>query len=520
MFYHHPMKQLFHNGQFYTGTFETNPTASDFASAILVEDGIITQLIKNPTELSELQPRVDEAIDCRGQWVLPAFEDAHNHPGSHSRIMLECDLRETKMSWQEAVYTIQQYISKQKPGDWIVVHGWNSAQWPGLSKTELDTISTEHPIILADQSYHSGVCNSRAFEWLRQEQPAIQMSEQGILEEASFETAFDSTAPEPEVYARAVKQFQLNAAQLGIGSMHELEVRSQQQLAAFAALESSGEAFMDVPIFITPAVLGSETSLNFLQQLLEEQQTWKHTRIIGLKLVIDGSFGSYTAALAEPYDNRNTRGVVRTQPDEIARSVVQAEQLGLTQVAMHCIGDIGIETALTTIEFLKPQHPTITVWRLEHVELPSNAQIERAKALDVVFCFQPSFLWDALNYADRLGERVHKLMPLQSVIQHQLQFVFGSDDQPTGPISGIDWVTRRAPSPGQQVSRLQALRASIIDPPKLLSDTPLGSNRGQLQVGYKATMMLFENDVFHVTDEVFTQLHPSSVYIEGLSVAR
>ncbi len=519
MFYHHPMKQLFYNGQFYTGTFEADPTSADFVSAILVEDGIITQVIKNEADVAELQSSVDEVIDCRGQWVLPVFEDAHNHPGSHSRIMLECDLRDTTMSWQEAVEIIRQYSKTQKPGDWIVVHGWNSAQWPGLSKIELDTISTEHPIILADQSYHSGVCNTLAAKHFAQHQPSVVISDQGILEEASFETAFDSTAPGPEVYARAVKQFQLNAAQLGIGSMHELEVRSQQQLAAFAELERNDEAFMDVPIFITPAVFDTDEKRNFLIQFIEEQKQWKHTQIIGLKLMIDGSFGSYTAALAESYKNRNTHGVIRTQLDEIAYWVAQAEQFGLAQVAMHCIGDRGIETALTAIEALKSRHQQIQLWRLEHVELPSNEHIQKAKALGVVFCFQPSFLWDALNYEDRLGERVNALMPLRSVIEQGLPFVFGSDDQPTGPIAGIDWVTRRAPSSAQQVTRLEAFRASIIDPPKLFTDTSLDNNRGQLQIGYKANIMLFKSDVFQITDEVFYQVNPSAVYISGMLVS-
>ena len=68
------------------------------------------------------------------------------------------------------------------------------------------------------------------------------------------------------------------------------------------------------------------------------------------KLFTDGSLGSRSAALKEPYsDDRNNKGFVICTQDELNEKVLTAYKKGL-QPAIHAIGDAALDMTLSSIE--------------------------------------------------------------------------------------------------------------------------------------------------------------------------
>src|ERR1051325_6586870 len=67
-----------------------------------------------------------------------------------------------------------------------------------------------------------------------------------------------------------------------------------------------------------------------------------------LKLFADGTLGSRTAALLEPYEDGGGRGMALLSPRELADAVGEAAAAGFS-VAIHAIGDAAVRHALDAI---------------------------------------------------------------------------------------------------------------------------------------------------------------------------
>ena len=106
-----------------------------------------------------------------------------------------------------------------------------------------------------------------------------------------------------------------------------------------------------------------------------------------IKYVIDGVLSTHTAALVDPYsDKPETIGEPFYIQNEISRLVKRANALGMP-VAIHAIGDRGVEMALNAFEY--SNHPHLAN-RVEHIELVQPGTVERFKKLNVTASMQPN----------------------------------------------------------------------------------------------------------------------------------
>ena len=68
------------------------------------------------------------------------------------------------------------------------------------------------------------------------------------------------------------------------------------------------------------------------------------------KLFVDGSLGSRSAALLEPYcDDQNNCGILLCNQEELDNNMIKAYGKGM-QLAIHAIGDKALEMTITSIE--------------------------------------------------------------------------------------------------------------------------------------------------------------------------
>jgi hypothetical protein len=122
--------------------------------------------------------------------------------------------------------------------------------------------------------------------------------------------------------------------------------------------------------------------------------------------MLDGTVDGRTAAMLEPYVGGGT-GLPRWSQDSLDRAVARWDSAGL-QVELHAIGDRAVRMALDAYEGAARANGTRgRRHRIEHIEVPSLADLPRFRRLEVVASTQAIFATpDATtleNYAPLLG---------------------------------------------------------------------------------------------------------------------
>ena len=180
-------------------------------------------------------------------------------------------------------------------------------------------------------------------------------------------------------------------------------------------------------------------------------QTWdiEAPRRFGLQqaggcLLIDGSFGSRTAALSQDYaDAPGNSGASYVTDEKLFSFLRGAADAGM-QTAVHAIGDRAVEQVVRCHEQLAEAGSGNPLrHRMEHAELLNDSLIGRIARLGLVLGVQPAFEaeWGGPDrmYAQRLGERWRNTNPHRRLIDAGVRLAGGSDAPitPIDPIAGI-----------------------------------------------------------------------------------
>jgi predicted amidohydrolase YtcJ len=184
--------------------------------------------------------------------------------------------------------------------------------------------------------------------------------------------------------------------------------------------------------FSTYAILigrSVDAALAARQSSLHDPATGR--RVGGFKIFSDGTFGSCTACMSEPFaDQPGKRGYLTLAEDEILARMRAAHTAGL-QICVHAIGDAAIDRCLTLFEQLLREQPRADHrHRIEHASLLPPALIERIARLDIGVSTQPLFIHSEKNWLHRrLGERARYAYPLRSLLAAGV-IVAGASDAP------------------------------------------------------------------------------------------
>jgi predicted amidohydrolase YtcJ len=183
-------------------------------------------------------------------------------------------------------------------------------------------------------------------------------------------------------------------------------------------------------------------------------------RVAGLKGFLDGSIGARTAAIAHPYADRDTTGMLLWDVEALREAVREGAASGYT-IALHAIGERAVRQALGVLCAL--QGPAVAgPHRIEHVEDVEDPLFVEARGTAVAFSMQPNFTarWQGEGgmYARALGdERRRRLNRFRSAAAG-VPVLFGSDTMPFGPLEGILGAIDH-PEARERLTLAQALRA-------------------------------------------------------------
>lgn len=424
------------------------------ADALAVRCGKIVAVGRS-AEVLRLRGSDTQVISCKGQWVLPGFFDGHVH-------FLKVGLDRTFFVDLSGVRSLSEALevlrarAEARPGEWVVARGWDESRWPEkryLERADLDRAVPKQPCLAVRVDGHMAAANTLALARGGGPEGQFVNWERGHLWEEAVDKILALVRPKRETLVEAAAEASRFASSLGVTAVADMG-GTPQDLAAYQVAERRGLLRTRVFAYLSVDLLPHLTALGI-------QRGWGSPclRLVGVKAFVDGSIGAKTAALLEPYRGELGRGRVLLGRGELARIWRKVMEAGL-QLAVHAIGDRAIEEVLAAARLsgvgFHDRH------RIEHVELPTPAQLRRLHDLGLVASMQPNFLqWSGPGgmYEERLGPgRVARIDPHRWVLEEGIPLAFGSDGMPMGPLYGIG-LALNPPHPVQRVTVEEALTA-------------------------------------------------------------
>ncbi len=523
--------QIFYNGKIFTAR-----TADEFVEAMAITDGRIVAVGSNEAIKRRFRLSAGEPIDLQGRLVLPGFHDAHLHFWGGAKIQRELDLGGLR-SLEAVLEKVREAVKKARPGEWIIGRGWDHELWPQKrlpNRKMLDAISRDHLIYLKRVDGHAAWVNSPVLRVLRYTRHTpdppggkIQRDRYGRPTGILFDKAFsllDRLIPEPTYSEKKtlIRQAIQRANQLGITSITDNS--SDEIYRVYADLYQTGDLTLRVHFFFYyPA------SFDTLKQLLQQvPPIAEFLRVGPIKMFADGSLGSRSAYLLQPYqDDPGNTGLPQHPFQELLERVRAVDEAGF-QVGIHAIGDGAVREVLDVFAALAAERPDPTRrWRIEHAQVVDSIDFARFQQLGVIASMQPSHCITDLHWAeDRIGQRARYAYAWRTFLNQQVILAFGTDwpVEPLNPMIGLYASVTRQDTlgfpeggwfPQQRIRLGEAIRAYTYG-----SAYGVGAEgwSGTLQPGRVADFVILDRDIFNLPPQQILQTRILETYVNGQKV--
>jgi len=464
-----------------------------------------------------------KVIALAGRRVVPGFYDSHVHFLGGGLQLTRVELKDAK---NEAEFgrRLQEFDRKLAPGRWMLGGNWDHDRtFDGKLPTTaiVDKYVPDRPIFIRRYDGHMALANTAALKLAKvtadTKEPAGGVifrlddgkTPSGILKDNAMGIV-DRLVPEPdekEAY-HAVQAAMRACAENGVTSVQDMDGSSAEtRHRLFRLLQSLArdpERLLTVRIDLRwpIAARGDLTDLG-----VEANYGNDYVRVGGVKGFMDGSLGSSTARMFEPYEGGGKNvGVFVTPPDAMGNMIREADKAGLS-IAVHAIGDEANATLLDLFERVARQNKsTDPRFRIEHVQHLRPADYPRFKELGVVASMQPYHAIDDGRWAEgRIGpRRCASSYAFRSLIDHGARLAFGSD-WPVAPLdvlAGIDAAVNRRPLDGkrpagwfpeQRITVAEAVEAYTLGSAYAGSQE---GDRGSIRSGKYADLVVLTRDIF------------------------
>jgi len=241
-----------------------------------------------------------------------------------------------------------------------------------------------------------------------------------------------------------------------------------------------------------------------------------------VKFFTDGALGSQTAALEDPYEGTDDRGILTFDPLELRTDVARAAAGGLA-VAIHAIGDRAVRVALDAIAPTRITSPALRQ-RLEHIQLVREEDLGRFGALGIIASMQPIHCPSDRDLADRYWgpKRTPRAYPWRTLLERGAVLAFGSDApvEPIDPLLGIHAaITRRRPGdsdawfPGQRLTLDEAIHAYTAG---AAYSTGREREWGTLEVGMRCDATVVDRDLAKLDEGDLLEARVSGTITDGV----
>lgn len=529
--------KLFINGKIYI-------ERETFAEAMIIKEQYIYKVGTNEECMSVFDG--DSVIDLKGQTVLPGLIDSHLHFLMTAEYLSLLPITGVT-SMEELIKKCRKYIAES---EWtkdsvLYTEGWNHTLFTDEkrmpNKFDLDKASLDVPIVLVRVDRHVMSLNTAALNYFNiTKDTAVPTGGEILKDESGMPTGILTEGAVDLVKAKLprktreekkqlLKDTMKLANQVGLTSMHTNDAKDEtieETLALYEELEMEHQ--LTVRFYQQIWFNNGNYLMDFFNSDRPFHQGSRWNRIGPIKFFIDGTLGSRTAALREPYtDDPSTQGILTKSEQTLTKEVKLAVDHGY-QVITHGIGDLGIETILNAYDAALNGKPNSLRLGINHMQITGIDLIDRVAEKDYLTYVQPIFLDDDLPIIrERVGDtRAETSYLFQTMIDKNIHQSFSSDAPIVSfnPFYNIQCaVTRNRLTepfsetylPDQAVDIYSAVDAYTYESAYASFEE---NTKGRLKEGYLADFIILNQDIFTCSPDQIKSIEVLETYVDGAAV--
>jgi len=475
-----------------------------------------------------------------GNSLLPGFIDSHLHPIAFLFFLFNLDLASVK-----SIKELQEILRKAcvgKPNDNLIIGlSLKEEEFEDPSERvlptrwDLDKSCPDHPIFIIRYDGHLGIANTKALELAgitestkAPEGGEIRKNEKGELTGIFSELATGLilstyTPPNPEILHDVAKEaFEIFSSK-GLTTLHGIV-----QMEAGAELGDMGALELPILKSIIDLIPQNWYSLMYthnpkkLRRVkkppLDEEGKYGKFKVGCLKLFADGTYGSATALMHEPFsDQPDKSGFLMLSLEKLYEKMKIGHNLGY-QIGIHVIGDKGNREIVDLYDKLLSEFPREDHrHRIEHASSLTPDVIKDMKRLGIIASCQPPFINSEYTWlCKRLGEeRCKQAYPMKSLLDEGVIIASGSDCPIESPdvILGLHaLVTRNGFIPEECISMEDALKTYTINGAYAAFQEDV---KGSIEKGKLADLIILDKNPLEVSKNEIKNIKVLKTIIRG-----
>ena len=511
------------------------------AEAFAVKGGRFAAIGSND-DIKGLAGAKTQKIDARQMTVVPGFVDTHNHaPGNvlMYEVLVGNPYEVEFVTIASIVDKLRERAQKTPPGYWVNGEFFDDTKVKDnreLNRSDLDRVSSEHPVVVHHRGGHTSFYNSKALEMAgitkNTPNPAggtfdrdangelngrVTDRANGVFRNIGKHPSYTPEQREQrdrDGLAYISKQF----VRYGVTSVcHEggnlqalQQVRERGDLLHRVSYEPYDE--------VADAMVAAGIRSGFGDEWIRLGPTAEHT--------VDGSFSERTMAISLPYRDITPpyKGNVTTTQEDLNAWVERMHRAGI-RPNCHANGDVAIAMMLTAYERALQMlpHPDAR-FKITHCTLVNPELVQRIKAIGAMpamFNTYPYYNADKFHF---YGEELLKWsMAYRSMLDAGVVATGGSDFSP-GPFDprmAIQAMVTRTGWNGQtwganqRISVDEAIRVNTLNG---AYDTQEEHMKGTISAGKLADFVILADDPHTVASDKIKDIQMVRTVVGGKTV--
>jgi predicted amidohydrolase YtcJ len=426
----------------------------------------------------------------------------------------------------------------KRDSEWVIACGYDSSshaeEEPTLNASELDAISTRHPVFVLEQSWDVAYVNHKALEisgingvagpsssdYVRDTDGNLTGEIRGATAFAALAKSFPIITFEQKL--QDCKGILRSWAQQGCTTIYDAAVGSlwgQEEIRLLLELASDPST----PVRFRAALIPSD-SLPYTAGI-KSMQGNDRLYFAGIKFWSDGIAPGVVGAFDQPFMSGIENYSLNYKDADLLDLMRPWHDAGW-QLLVHASSPEAIEQTLRVYEHLferapRPGHRH----RIEHCTFIDEAQLLRAKRLGLAIGHLIGHVYWGNVLRERFAEDKGSIAPLASDFGSGI-CVSVHSDSPATPVEPLRYLqtavtrnirkTNEVLSPAQRISIQQALKTVTIYPAyQCLLDDKVGS----LELGKFADLVVLDKNPCNVDPEEIAEIKVIETYLEGIPLS-
>jgi len=522
------------HGRIWTGEAMARPAErphpGTMAEAVAMLDGRVLAVGSDEQIRAYIDPST-QVIDLQRRLAVPGFIDSHVHFISGGLRLLQIDLKNA-LSEAEFTRALAEKVKTLGAGRWLQGGNWDEENWPSAklpTRWLIDPVTPDNPVLISRYDGHAALANSLALKMagVTKDTPEPaggiivrdpQSGEPtGVLKDAAIDlVARVIPRPTEAEMAEALRAALAEARRVGVASVHNLTIDTDSAGGSFAdeirlLRRAELEGWLTVRLY---EIIPIADWARLAEAGVSRGMGSDFLKLGAVKGFADGSLGSRTAWMFEPYDDDpGNRGLPMglmgppTKMEELVRSADEAH----LQPCIHAIGDRAVAEMLDVYARVGGDKGRASRFRLEHAQHVRPQDFVRFAKLGVIASMQPYHAIDDGRWAEkRIGrERARSSYAWRSMLEAGVLLAFGSDwpVAPLDPLSGVYAAVTRATLDGkhpkgwfpeERLTVEEALRAYTAGSAYAAFEE---NEKGTIAPGKLADVVVLSDDLFKIAPE-------------------